>query len=103
MKLGKPNAEALVNANVFLAWVRETGKLFSLYQEPAVQFLSTLDEMLLKQKGLERVAIEEKVQQRWETKQAKDFATSDRLRDELTGLGISISDTADGTRWEVTK
>ncbi len=103
VKLGKPNAEALVNANVFLAWVRETGKLFSLYQEPAVQFLSTLDEMLLKQKGLERVAIEEKVQQRWAAKQAKDFATSDRLRDELTGLGISISDTADGTRWEVTK
>jgi cysteinyl-tRNA synthetase len=103
VKLGKPNADALSNANAFLGWIRETGKLFSLYQEPAVKFLSTLDEMLLKQKGLERATIEEKVQSRWAAKQAKDFATSDKLRDELAGLGISISDTADGTRWEVTK
>jgi cysteinyl-tRNA synthetase len=103
VKLGKPNADALANANAFLGWIRETGKLFSLYQEPAVKFLSTLDEMLLKQKGLERATIEEKVQSRWAAKQAKDFATSDKLRDELAGLGISISDTAEGTRWEVTK
>lgn len=103
VKLGKPNADALANANAFIGWIRETGKLFSLYQEPATQFLSTLDEMLLKQKGLERSLIDEKVQQRWAAKQSKDFATSDKLRDELAGLGISISDTADGTRWEVTK
>lgn len=103
VKLGKPNAEGLANANAFLGWIRGTGKLFSLYQEPATQFLSTLDEMLLKQKGLERSLIDEKVRQRWAAKQSKDFATSDKLRDELSGLGISISDTAEGTRWEVTK
>lgn len=103
VKLGKPNADAFANAKAFLAWMRETGALFSLYQQPAVQFLTTLDDMLLEQKGLKRPEIEQRVQARWAAKQAKDFATSDKLRDELAALGISISDTAEGTRWEVTK
>lgn len=103
VKLGKPNADAFANAKAFLAWMRETGVLFSLYQQPAVQFLTTLDDMLLEQKGLKRPEIEQRVQARWAAKQAKDFATSDKLRDELAALGISISDTAEGTRWEVTK
>jgi cysteinyl-tRNA synthetase len=30
---------------------------------------------------------------------AKDFATSDRLRDELAALGVVVTDTADGQRW----
>ncbi len=30
---------------------------------------------------------------------AKDFATSDRLREELAGLGIAVTDTPDGQQW----
>ncbi|MEO8743886.1 MAG: cysteine--tRNA ligase [Candidatus Dormiibacterota bacterium] len=30
---------------------------------------------------------------------AKDFATSDRLRGELAGLGVIVTDTAEGQRW----
>jgi cysteinyl-tRNA synthetase len=30
---------------------------------------------------------------------ARDFATSDRLRDELAALGVSVTDTAGGQRW----
>jgi cysteinyl-tRNA synthetase len=30
---------------------------------------------------------------------ARDFATSDRLRDELAALGVVVTDTADGQRW----
>jgi len=32
---------------------------------------------------------------------AKDFATSDRLRDELAALGVQVVDTVDGQRWTV--
>src|SRR6266851_3029034 len=32
---------------------------------------------------------------------AKDFATSDRLRDELAAMGVAVTDTPDGQRWEV--
>jgi cysteinyl-tRNA synthetase len=32
---------------------------------------------------------------------AKDWATADRLRDELAAIGVSVSDTADGQEWTV--
>jgi cysteinyl-tRNA synthetase len=39
------------------------------------------------------------VAQRQAARAAKDYATSDRLRDELTAEGIELADTADGTTW----
>lgn len=33
----------------------------------------------------------------------KDFATSDKIRDELTNLGIALKDTREGTTWEIEK
>ncbi len=32
---------------------------------------------------------------------AKDFATADRLRSELAAMGVAVTDTPDGQRWEV--
>jgi cysteinyl-tRNA synthetase len=34
---------------------------------------------------------------------AKDFVTSDRLREELAVLGVAVTDTAEGQRWRATK
>ena len=34
---------------------------------------------------------------------ARDFATSDRLRDELAAMGVMVTDTAEGQRWKVSK
>jgi cysteinyl-tRNA synthetase len=31
----------------------------------------------------------------------KDFATSDKIRDELMNIGISLKDTREGTTWEI--
>ena len=38
-----------------------------------------------------------------EAKKNKDWATADRIRDELTNLGITVKDTKDGFEWEITK
>ena len=40
------------------------------------------------------------IEARTEAKKAKNFERSDAIRDELTALGISIMDTAEGTLWE---
>lgn len=103
VKVGKATAAGAQNANAVLAWLKSKGKLFALLQQDAETFLGKLDDMLLKQKGLVRAEIDEKVSERWSARVAKDFAASDRLRDELLGLGIAISDSQDGTRWEVAK
>ena len=38
---------------------------------------------------------------RLEAKRNKDWATSDKIRDELTALGFSIKDTKDGFEWQL--
>lgn len=40
------------------------------------------------------------IQQRAEAKARKDFATGDRIRDQLAALGIRLVDTKEGTTWE---
>lgn len=39
------------------------------------------------------------LQMRLDAKKARDFATSDRIRNELTALGITIKDTKEGFEW----
>ena len=38
---------------------------------------------------------------RLDAKKNKDFATSDKIRDELTSKGVVIKDTKDGFEWEI--
>ena len=40
--------------------------------------------------------------ERAEARAAKDFATSDAIRDRLLGAGIALEDTPNGTRWSLT-
>ena len=42
-----------------------------------------------------------KIREREEARKQKDFATADRLRDELKSAGVSIDDTPTGTTWKL--
>jgi cysteinyl-tRNA synthetase len=46
--------------------------------------------------------VETLLEARAAARSARDFAASDRLRDELAGLGITVEDTRDGQRWRRT-
>ena len=43
------------------------------------------------------------IESRNAAKAAKNWAESDRIRDELKAIGIQIKDTKEGTEWELTK
>lgn len=75
----------------------------SLFQLPPREFLITLDDMLLKKKNLERAQVDQLVAQRFAARAEKDFKKSDELRDQLTQMGIAVSDLANGSEWEVVK
>ena len=45
--------------------------------------------------------INEKIKLRNEAKKNKDFATADKIRDELLGQGIRLIDTREGTTYEI--
>jgi cysteinyl-tRNA synthetase len=49
--------------------------------------------------GLTDADIETLIQQRQEARQAKNWAESDRIRNELQAQGITLIDSKDGTRW----
>ena len=49
-----------------------------------------------------RARIDALVTARSEARAAKDFAEADRIRDELTALGVTVKDNKDGTAsWEI--
>lgn len=49
--------------------------------------------------GFSDADIDRLMEERQEARKRRDFATSDRIRDELTGQGIIIEDTPQGARW----
>ncbi len=52
------------------------------------------------QSGVAEAEIERRMAERQEARRRRDFAASDRIRDELAGLGILVEDGPQGTRWK---
>lgn len=87
----------------FIEWTKWLGGLMSLFSEPPAQFLQTLDDMLLKQKNLERQQINVLVEARSAARSNKDFKLADELREQLQKMGILVQDSVQGSEWEVAK
>lgn len=75
-------------------------------KETLIEFVDTLKQWLLifgitfqKQSGNDDEKITQMVAERDEARKNKDWAISDRLRDELNEMGIVLEDTTQGTRW----
>jgi cysteinyl-tRNA synthetase len=99
----KVNPAIQAKALSFQRFAKKFGALMSMFQEPAHDFLIKLDDMLLGKMGVERSAVDALVAERTQARLGKDFAKSDELRAKLTAMNISVSDTPDGSFWEVTK
>ncbi|MCE3010261.1 MAG: cysteine--tRNA ligase [Proteobacteria bacterium] len=99
----KANPAVQAKARSFRKFVLTLGSYFALFQLPAKAFLISLDDMLLRKMDLRRSEIDQIVKERTDARATKDFSKSDELRKKLTEMGISVSDTAEGSFWEVAK
>ncbi|AGH95247.1 cysteine--tRNA ligase [Pseudobdellovibrio exovorus] len=87
----------------FLAFIKKFGAQLSLFQEPPQTFLTELDDQLLVKLGQKRSVIDSLVADRAKVRAAKDFERADELRKKLTDMGVAVSDTPQGSFWEVIK
>ena len=79
------------------ATLRELGAVLGICQDTPADFLQGTPQR--SESDLDSETIEKLIQQRSEARKRKDFAESDRIRDELAAQGIVLEDTAEGTIW----
>jgi cysteinyl-tRNA synthetase len=65
--------------------------------------LRAFEEYEARQKGLDPGWIDKQVDDRTAARKAKNFAESDRIRDELAAMGVVLKDSKDGTTWEIAR
>lgn len=100
---GKVKPEQQAVAEVYYSWLRKHGELMALFQEAPEGFLNTLDDMILRRRGLNRANIEDLVKQRSQARIEKQYAKSDELRAQLVKMGVLVQDSPEGSTWEVDK
>jgi cysteinyl-tRNA synthetase len=65
--------------------------------------VAAYEEVSAREKGLDPVLIKARVADRIAARKAKNFAESDRIRDELAKMGVVLKDSKDGTTWEIAR
>jgi cysteinyl-tRNA synthetase len=80
-------------------------ELKALFQVFLFDLLGIKDELKDGNAGYEAFskAVDMLLEMRMQAKQNKDWATSDKIRNELTALGFEIKDTKDGFEWKLNK
>jgi len=76
-------------------------EILGIFGEAPAAFLLKLRESRAGRKGIDPATVERLLGKRQEARANKDFAESDRLRDELAALGVEVKDTPAGATWDV--
>ncbi|MDZ7737264.1 MAG: cysteine--tRNA ligase [Gammaproteobacteria bacterium] len=79
------------------ATLKELGAVLGICQDEPEAFLQGTPTQ--SDAALDSATIEQLIEQRAEARKRKDFAESDRIRDELAAQGVVLEDTAEGTIW----
>ena len=94
--INRAKSEQRQDQHSLASLLRYLGGIIGLLQSDAEEYLKSGTG---RDSGLSDAAIDELIEQRLQARAARDWASADRIRDELTAAGIVIEDGAEGTRW----
>jgi cysteinyl-tRNA synthetase len=83
------------------AVIAKVSGVLGLFADAPADWLLRRRARQVQRKGLDVAQIEALIAQRQAARAAKDFAASDRLRDELKALGVEVRDLPTGPEWKV--
>jgi len=98
---GRKTPEQQARLAGFARDARRVGETLGILSRPPAAALRTLRDKAAARRGLDGAAVEAKLAERTAARQAKDFARSDAIRDELLATGVAIMDGPEGTTWKV--
>ena len=81
--------------------LRKLSNIMGLLQEDAQQFLAARKDKLISEADIDVAAIEALINERYQCRQAKNWARSDAIREELLKKNIELMDGPSGTTWSV--
>ncbi len=83
------------------AGVRNVSKVLGLFEDEPGAWLLRRRDRQVKARGIDQAKVETLLQDRKNAREKKDFAASDKIRDELKAMGIESMDSPQGTTWKV--
>jgi len=84
----------------FRTQMSAVGRIFGIFGEEPLSWFRQQGREGQGGEGLAVASIEERVRQREAARQARDWSTADRIRQELAAAGVLLEDTPGGTRWK---
>lgn len=97
----KPTAQTGDVVGTFISQIKSLSQVINLFGENPSQYLNGLKRLVLKERNIEEAKIQDLISQRTTARKNKDFALSDKIRDDLLKQGIELRDTANETQWDV--
>jgi cysteinyl-tRNA synthetase len=100
LKLKKSPAMAQT-ARLYAASFRGVFNVLGMLKEQPEAFINQLKDRLLTELAVTKDEVENAIQARRDARANKDYATSDKIRDELLAKGVVLKDTPAGTQWTI--
>jgi cysteinyl-tRNA synthetase len=98
---GKVTPASQAKLNAILEAIKDVALVTGLLSDDPESLVQNLKLRVIKDIGVEESFIASKIEERRVARTNKDFAASDRIRDELATKQILLKDTPSGTNWTV--
>jgi len=98
----KDRKEIIANTLVkMLKDIKEVYGILGFFEQEPTDFIRNLRKKYLNKINIEEIYITEKIAERKEAKQNKNYELADKIRAELDEKGIILNDTVNGTSWDI--